>query len=99
MTTTQKIEVPPHDEARDKQQHGIEEEDHRTDLDIDADLLEGMAQHQRKTCRSAARTLDGHDTADPTERIQHHAQRHQEVLLDGFQDGLEGKRFHKTHRV
>ena len=88
-------EVPSDDEPRHEQQHAIDQESHRTDLDTYAGpMFHGMAQHARKARGTASGTVGGHDASDPCKRVQHHADRHQEVLLEGFQHLLHSDGFH-----
>lgn len=47
-------EIPPHDKSGDQQQDGIDDENHRTDLQVDSRRRERIAQHERQTCGAAA---------------------------------------------
>lgn len=88
-------EVPADDESRDQQQYSVDDEYHRTDLNRDAEpLLDGMAQHERQTRGPSADAFGGQDAADPRERVHDHADRHQEILLDGLQHQLLNDGFH-----
>ena len=87
-------EIPPHDKSGDEQQDGVDDEDHRTDLEIQPQHRKGVAQHERQTGRTAADTARREDAADPAERIHQHADSHQDILLDGFQHDIRGNGFH-----
>ena len=74
-------EIPTDDETCEQQQNTIDDERHRTDVDLEVEqVFDRPAQHQRRTRGTAAGTVCGQNTGDPRERVEENTDRHHEIF-------------------
>ena len=63
-------------------------------IEMPSHSFSAVAMTSDRPVRAAARSVGGHDAADPAERVEKHADRHDEVLFHSFEYDFQSAIFH-----